>query len=190
MSGKRRISVTIRIAYEHIRDLYLFWQSCCKDGKYPRQSDIDLSKIPDLISNTYILDVLEDQKFSYRFIGTNIDRHLGVSITGKRVDEYRSGAALKTLTDFCSHVAETGDFGYLITKMSSENTEHLVYQRSALPISDDGIVINKLIGGWYYHAVEENPSRMKRVETPDYEQVALMSVIYEDTSPHRLHVVP
>ena len=177
------------IAHEQLRELYFFWQSCCHDGKYPRQKDIQLSIVPHLVSNCYIMDVLEDQKFINRFVGTNIDRHLGISLTGKHTDEYRRGTTLKTQTDFFTYVSQTGMCGHLITRMSSEANEHLIYHRSAMPLSDDGVTINKLLGGWYHHPIDSNSPPLYRVDTTEYEQTALMSVTYEDSLPDKIRAV-
>ena len=169
-----------RITHKRLRELYDFWQNSSEDGKPPPQKDIDLLKVPRLAPNIFIMDVLGDEKFRYRFMGTDIDRHLGASATGLRMDEFRTGAVLKTLTDFFGKVAETGRCGYLRTKMSTEKNDYLMYERLVMPISDDGLSNNKLLGGWYYNQVDDNSPRLKPIDTPEYKQVEMMSVIYED----------
>lgn len=94
----------------------------------------------------FIIDLLENDDFLYRFMGSAIDQHLGASLTGRTFSDYRSGRVLQILMQFFLKVVKQPQMGILITQLDSETHEWVVYTRAALPIADDHQTPNKVIG--------------------------------------------
>ncbi|PIW27119.1 MAG: hypothetical protein COW30_11520 [Rhodospirillales bacterium CG15_BIG_FIL_POST_REV_8_21_14_020_66_15] len=91
-----------------VGELFEFWNAARGANRYPAQADLKLSAIPRLLPNVFVIDVLEGHVFRYRFIGTRIDEHMGVSLTGKVFSDTRSGRLLREITGFFSRIAEQG----------------------------------------------------------------------------------
>lgn len=168
-------------ACDGVRTFLEFWRGSAPAGRFPAQRDLDLTTIPGLVAHAFIMDVLEDRRFRYRFVGTHIDRELGVTTTGIRLDEYRSGAALESLTALFATVAERGVGGHMMTRMSTETSEAQIYERIALPVSDDGETVNKVAGAWFNHW-PEGQDQLLRDPTPgaELDQIAMMRCRYFD----------
>lgn len=125
---------------------YAFWNQARGTHLYPGQADLDLMRVPRLLPNLFILDVLGGGGFRHRFIGSRIDEHLGVSLTGKNLDAFHGGRALAEITQFYGRVAADGVLGFMQTRLASERFEWLVYTRAALPLADDHQTVNKVLG--------------------------------------------
>lgn len=146
----RELPFRDRIDAAALREIFDHWMHARGDKPYPGQRDIDLARIPKHAPNCFILDVVEPRRFRYRYMGTDIDSHLGANVTGKMLHEFRSGGILETLTEFFGTVAERGRPGFLIDRVKAPSGNIIVYRRVVMPLSDDGERINKLFGGWVY----------------------------------------
>ena len=173
------MSFVDEISNPNLVALYEFWRESSDADSFPSQRDLNLSDIPKLLPNCWFLDVLPDRKFRYRFMGTDIDRHLGVSVTGKMVHEFRKGQILETMTEFMGNVAETGNPGYCETRMSTEKKSELIYMRLALPVADDHVNVNKLFGGWYYTPIGDWNLTDSKFSGMNNTETALVRIVYD-----------
>jgi hypothetical protein len=176
------IETALTPACDGARAFLEFWRAACPaPERFPAQGDLNLTALGRLIAHAYILDVLEDRRFRYRFVGTHIDRQLGRSITGLRIDEYRTGDALRSLTELFGTVCEQVVGGHMLTRMSSETSEIQVYERIAVPLSDDGETVNKIAGAWFNHWPDD-ADHLPLNPTPgiDLDQTAMMRLCFFD----------
>ena len=159
-----------------VGELLEFWYAARGGNRFPAQKDLDLSSVPRLLPNLYILDVLPGPDFGYRFIGTKIDEHMGVSLTGKRFSQARSGRILHEITNFFSHVASRGVLGLLATRLPSEKFEWVRYTRLGLPLADDHETVNKILGLYLFDLVCDEMHQTPNVD--DLDQSELGEVVY------------
>lgn len=130
-----------------IHDLYAFWDTCRGGNTFPSQRDLDLIRIPALLPSIFIVDLIGDDDYYYRYMGSNLDRYYGVSLTGMRAREYRkSGRLIEVAVDFFHRIARNAEMGILTTQLPSEAQDWLIYTRAALPVADDHEIPNKIIG--------------------------------------------
>ncbi len=126
--------------------LLAFWKAARGNNLFPSQADLDLISIPRLAPNVFILDVEPKNIFRYRYIGTAIDAHLGVNLTGRAFGDFRSGRVLTEITAFFKTVIDTSSMGILTTQLPSETHGTATYTRVGLPIADDHQTPNKILG--------------------------------------------
>ncbi len=167
----------VKDADPRVGELLEFWYAARGDNRFPAQKDLDLSSIPRLLPNLYILDALPGPDFGYRFIGTKIDEHMGVSLTGKRFSQARSGRILHEITNFFSRIVDRGLLGLLATRLPSEKFEWVRYTRFGLPLADDHETVNKILGLYLFDPVREELDQTPNVDEMD--QSELGEVVYQ-----------
>lgn len=131
--------------------LLAFWKAARGNNTFPSQADLDLISIPKLAPNVFIIDAEPNDVFRYRYMGTAIDIHLGVNLTGRTFDDFRSGRVLNEITSFFKHVIDTSSMGILTTKLPSETQGAVIYTRVGLPVADDHQTPNKILGLLVFH---------------------------------------
>jgi hypothetical protein len=154
-----------------VAELLTFWNTARGGHRFPAQADLNLTDIPDLLPNLFILDVLDDHAFGYRFIGSRIDEHMGMSLTGKVFTQTRSGRVLREITAFFSRVVDQGVMGLLETRLPSERFEWVRYVRMALPLADDHQTVNKIVGLYLFEPTKEDAYDMPKIGDIDSEEL-------------------
>jgi len=126
--------------------LLAFWKAARGNNMFPSQADLDLISIPKLAPSVIIIDAEPNNVFRYRYIGTAIDIHLGVNLTGRTFNDFRSGRVLDEITAFFKHVIDTSSMGILMTKLPSGTRGAIINTRVGLPVADDHKTPNKVLG--------------------------------------------
>lgn len=154
--------------------VYAFWSAARGTHAYPSQRDLDLPSIPKLLPKFFILDRV-GATFRYRFMGSAIDQHVGMSLTGKLFTDVRTGQLLDVITKFFADTLDNGQMGLLTTRMPSEKHEWLTYRRIALPVADDHVSPNKVVG--LFLMEKEDRSAPKRRSVLEGENAADGTVV-------------
>lgn len=168
-----------RINPPDIREIFDLWMSSRPDARYPAHEDLDLMSIPKLVKSCFVMDALGDRRFRYRFVGTDIDRHIGFPMTGRRLDEVRRGQLHETLTELFATVEETGQAGYAETHMRTETRENMIYHRLALPLSTDGEAVDRIFGGHLFERAETRTPGRPYVEANSASREGRVRMFFE-----------
>lgn len=123
-----------------------------KAGKRPMPARRDLDPVldlRDLSKYLFLVDVDEDGRgFRFRIVGTGLVDCLGTDVTGKRLDElagderYFSQMEEQFAAAVRTRLPVRGEFC-----LPSQFTNHEIpFERLLLPLSDDGSVVNMLLG--------------------------------------------
>src|SRR5882757_9527012 len=95
--------------------LAAYWKEACGLRRRPERADIDPAAIPRAaLPQVLMLDVLGEDDFSYRLIGTGITKAVGRDLTGRSVDASWYGKSYQLVVDACRHVVRTGEPTHLI----------------------------------------------------------------------------
>lgn len=113
--------------------------------------------------NVFIIDLIDDDNYYYRYMGTALDDYYGAALTGKTVRDYRAGRFMDILLTFMFHVARKAEFGILTTQLKSEAHDWAVYTRVGLPIADDHETPNKVFGLVLVRQSDESIQRLTGV---------------------------
>lgn len=150
------IDIVEQLTDPDIRQLFTFWSEARADNPFPSQRDLDLPRIPRLLTKLFVIDRV-GQTFRYRYVGSDIDRHIGQSVTGKLFAEIRIGRVLSELDRFYLRVVEEGVFGVLTTRLQTETNAWRTYRHVALPVADDHRSPNKAVGLFLMESQDEPP---------------------------------
>lgn len=127
--------------------LYDYWLRKKGARIAPRRSDLDPCDIPKLLPNLMLYKV-SHAPLDYRMIliGTHVVDLWGKDFTGHYFDEIFAGEAAVKIRNHYDTVVTTAqpsihnmDAGWL-------NKDYMNYSRLLLPLSDDGKVVNRLLG--------------------------------------------
>ena len=138
-----------------IRQLFVYWQSKCRDGRIPRRADIDPAEIIRLVPNILIVDV-EYNPFRVRFrlAGTKVVQATGFEITGKYLDEIvladDEGPFLESYQFACA--TKSPVLARIKWHLDAETTGE--YDACFLPLSEDGETVNKVLSMECYESIE------------------------------------
>jgi hypothetical protein len=151
----QKIEQVDQIESSQIRQLFLYWQGKCRDGRIPRRADIDPAEIPRLVPNILIVDVEYNPfRVRYRLVGTKVVQATGFEITGRYLDEIvladDEGPFLESYQTACTTKAP------ILTRikwhLDAETTGE--YDACFLPLSEDGETVNKVLSMECYESIE------------------------------------
>lgn len=136
-----------QIRTDALRQLLAYWYDKRGRRTLPALSDIDPADIPTVLGQIWLCDRLADSgRFRYRLAGEKINAFWGHSIAGKHLDEIvppaRLASATKKLRMACELPAIIHESVCLsLTDEIARNGERMI-----LPLSDDGVSVNILLG--------------------------------------------
>lgn len=153
----QKITRAEQIESSLIRQLFIYWQSKCRDGTIPRRADIDPSEIPKLMPSLLIVDIEQNPfRVRYRLVGTRIVEATGFEFTGKYLDEIiladDEGPFLESYQAACE--SKTPVLSRIKWHLDDETTGE--YDACFLPLSDDGKTVNKVISIECYESIERD----------------------------------
>jgi hypothetical protein len=129
-----------------LRALHAYWASKRTDGRLPGRRDIDPSEIPQLLPALFLVDISAGppRRFRFRLVGTQIV-FLEGEITGKYLDEIMridlAADIVRHYEDACRGVAYVCD-----RSLEWQNRDHVDYSVLLLPLADDGVTVDRLVG--------------------------------------------
>ncbi|GAB4371965.1 MAG: hypothetical protein Kow00114_33180 [Kiloniellaceae bacterium] len=129
-----------------IRQLYLYWRSKCRQGAIPRRADIDPVEIPKLVPNLLIADIEHEPfRVKYRLVGTNVVEATGFEFTGRYLDEIvladDEGPFLECYQVACASRLPV----HTRIKWHLGDDTVREYDICIMPLSDDGVTVNKTV---------------------------------------------
>jgi hypothetical protein len=130
-----------------LRTLYAYWIAKRGYRRMPRRADIDPIDIPNLLPSVFLVDVGGPPlRFRYRLIGTAICGRWGGDATGKYLDKVDVDGDLDTMLRQYTAVVETGTPRFDVAEFMTESGRYLHYRRLLLPLSEDDLTPNMLLG--------------------------------------------
>ena len=138
--------------------IYEYWRERCGGRLMPRRSDVDPVDMPRrLLPFINLVDVVADERrYVYRLVGTGDVDIRGQDPTGKSVvDGFFAPCAEDALACYDHVVASRAPF-LDPTPFVAPNGRHVTEETIFLPLSDDGIVVNKILV--FSHSRDIRPS--------------------------------
>ena len=130
-----------------LRQLIGYWNGKRGTRALPALGDIDPTEIPPLLAQVWLCDRLAGSgRFRYRLAGEKVNAFWGFSIAGKYIDEIvppdRAASVIEKARMACELPAVLHD--HVCLSLTEELTE--TGERLILPLSDDGVRVNVLLG--------------------------------------------
>jgi len=124
------------------------WATLCPPGGFPSRANFDPMAIHRLLASVLLLDVLPDDRFVYRLAGEIFEERYQVgSLTGKTPEDVLGDAAETVLRPY-RLVRDQRCLFYRATAEDwlDRNPTFESYKALLLPFSDDGTVVNMILG--------------------------------------------
>jgi len=146
-----------QIESRSIRTLYDYWRGKFRGTALPRRADIDPADIPQLVPQIMIVDVERNPfRVRYRLVGTKIVEMTGFEFTGKYLDEIAlpndKGPFIECYQRACE--ANAAVMTRIRWRLDADTITE--YDVCFLPLSDDGVTVNKVLSMECYESVERN----------------------------------
>lgn len=127
--------------------LYNYWRSKCGGRRMPCRADIDPSEIPPrLLPCLSLVDVVDDERrYVYRLVGTADVQVRGYDPTGKSVTEGFFGPDAENALGCYDKVVATAAPLLDPEPFLATNGRYATEETIFLPLSDDGVAVNKII---------------------------------------------
>ena len=126
--------------------LYEYWASKCNNRAMPHRADINPSEIRSLLPDIFIVEVSYPMRFRFRLVGSMICKRWHEDNTGKWLDELDYDGERATVIEQFSAVARTGVPRCDVAEFVGDNGRYLHYWRLLLPLSEDGVTPNMMLG--------------------------------------------
>lgn len=142
---------------ERLQFLYDYWNDKKYARKAPARCDIDPLDFVEILPNILMYDVLrEPLDFRMRLFGTRLVSVSGRELTGKMLSEIfpndAEGKFRKELTEIC----ETFEPSLACYDGRWMSKDFVSYERLILPLSEDNIDVNILLGCVIYDKISED----------------------------------
>lgn len=154
-------------------EMLAYWHDKRGRRTYPTRGEIAPFEIPQLLPYVLLLDAREDEaEARFRLAGESVNRFYGFNVRGLTWGEVRARILADGGTPSVGSVnrqyrrVATGGVGAYRQGVSiRRNTSYLYYARALLPLSDDGVRVDAMIGASF-----SNQEKGKVLDTlPDVE---------------------
>ena len=130
--------------------LFAYWRTCAGAKSIPARGDIDpMIDLGHLVQHLFLVDVERDPlRFRFRLVGTEVAGHVGKDMTGKYLDELVEYDAqyARVKPDYETTVKLRTATVSPVRFLTKDGKHHINYERLLLPLSDDGRIVNKILG--------------------------------------------
>ncbi|WP_370151654.1 PAS domain-containing protein [Ferrovibrio sp.] len=146
------------------RLLYRYWLSRRRDCLMPARRLIEPRDIAELLPHIFLADVMPQGRYRYRLVGTHIGEHVGRELTGSYLDELAEGRHYERFRTIFDLVATAPAINYFASELHWQDRSWMMYRRLLLPLSDDGITANMLLGASFYEPRDPRYDTVRRLD--------------------------
>ncbi|MDJ0513856.1 MAG: PAS domain-containing protein [Methyloceanibacter sp.] len=128
------------------RLLFDYWQDIAQGRTMPARADFDPLKVPHLLPHLAVVDLRDGfDRGRFRLAGTRLRDIYGREITGLHLTEVYAGCHAAPWQTVHSRVATDAVCAQGIARGPAEGREHVVLHWLRLPLSDDGIRVDRIL---------------------------------------------
>ena len=150
------------------RELRAFYECWLTLGPQFLRTDFSPERFVRFLPNLFLMDVLPNRQFRYRLVGTAIDAHVGKSVTGMLMHEFRVGKTLEELTELFCAASEQRRVSYYRSQIDTETHPFVTYHRLAAPLFDRSGGVPVVLGCWYYDFFGIERGTVLKISQQDY----------------------
>jgi hypothetical protein len=154
MLRERRITSDGEIPNGRLRALYKYWNKKKGERRAPGQAEIDPIEIPELLGFVNLYDVRQEPRdYLVRLNGSEVAAMLGQDITGMWCSRVISGEDGERCHSAFAMCVDDWSPALVETSLSFCGKDHAAQLLLALPLSDDGETVNKLMTAHAYKLI-------------------------------------
>lgn len=128
-----------------LQQLYAYWQAKRGARAMPARRDIEPVELVPLLPHLMMIDVEAGPRFRYRLFGTAVAEAFGSDPTGRYIDEVMVGAYKAFLLGLYNDLIVSKKPVYSTSIYGGKHEGQLWTQRLMLPLSSDGVAVDKVI---------------------------------------------
>lgn len=135
--------------------LYQYWMAKAGDRKMPRRDDLDPIEMKTWLANLILVefkDVFET--YRVKLEGTNIETFYRERRTGRGIEALTSEAERQLMKAQYWPVVERGQPAFYEAEFINSEGKLSRQAKLLLPLSEDGITVNMVLGGIYFKPPE------------------------------------
>ena len=141
-----------RLDHPGIRAFYAFWLAKRGRRKVPSRTDFDPVELKPYLPHLFMIDVVGmPARFRYRLCGIAVAAIYG-EFTGAWVDEFLPANFREVALARLADAAENLHVHYLVQRLTWQDRPYVRYRRLLMPLSDDQVRANILLGVVYADA--------------------------------------
>jgi len=140
------------------RQLYDYWDRKRAGRRMPRRRDLDPIEIPQLLPNMMIVEVVDNERFRFRLVGTAIVQAFGQDSTGRFLDDITSGEYRDFILGLYRGVCGHGRPVFAASEFVTNKGFAVSARRLMLPLSEDGCAVDRLVTLHLFHYGEAVPA--------------------------------
>jgi len=141
--SSRRITTILKGYWEYIKD----------DKSFPSMSDVHKSEIPEIWENCFLVKAdntcISPDDYQYILMGENVKKAFGEDLTGMTIEKMHAPEAVH-LAEKYEKVLATKLPVYDSGELHLENGKTVLYRQILLPLGENGISIDAILGGISY----------------------------------------
>src|SRR5262245_36147189 len=150
-----------------LQTLYNYWNEVRAGQLAPQRLDIEPSRIAAILSQTFILELLEPDTCPYRLAGTRLSELFGSELRGKNFLDGFSDADRGVLASRLASIGEQGAVAHLILEGILDARHRVEIEANLLPLLHGG-KITRIIGAMSVtsppHWLGSEPLRSRRLK--------------------------
>lgn len=127
------------------KDLFHYWASKKSGSSLPGRSDLHPEEVVRLLPHIGLIDVLSENQFRYRLIGTEMVNLFQKDFTGMNVLDAKKGEYGRALSSLYSDAAEYGSAVYSRSLFLLRDDITIDVSRLVLPLSSDKKSVDMLL---------------------------------------------
>ena len=147
-----RIDSIREIPNAEMAQMYRLWDDARGDAAMPARKDMDPFKLPGLMPNMYLLEVLDHgEDFLIRVVGSNLAQIYDADYTGRKISEMElSIHTRKPPLEVCREPVAAGAPILGVGNLAIINKGYMTLYDLKLPLSTDGTTVDYI---WGYNTV-------------------------------------
>ena len=145
---------------QRLLTLYIYWSAKRGQRAMASRADIDPGDVRALLPHILLIDVLEGgADFRYRLVGTEIERHIGRSLTGRLFSETLDGEYLDYIRSLHQRAIAEAAPVYSENNFNDRRSGFALIAdfkrayRLMLPLSRDGTTVDMLLCGQLFKPI-------------------------------------
>lgn len=177
----RRIELQMKAKTTQV--LYAYWNDVRQNRLAPRRFEIEPSRIAPILSETFILERLDDQTYRFRIAGTRICDDFGNEFRGTNfLDGWMPDDQI-TLTRHLQTATRQGGVSLITFEAKTPSDGVVTFECILLPLIHTRDSVDRLLGGL---------ARLDEPKRQDDERLASRrlksaEIVWPDGRPHALH---
>lgn len=154
MLHEQHITSDSEIPNGRLRSLYKYWNKKRGERRAPSQAEIDPVEIPELLGFVNLYDVRQEPRdYLVRLNGSEVAAMLGQDITGMWCSKVVSGESRERCHSAFAICVDDWSPTLVETSLDFCGKDHAAQLLLALPLSDDGKMVNKMMTAHAYKLI-------------------------------------